>query len=196
MTAFVLVPGARQGVWWHDPLVEALTTAGHTATALTLVGSRTSPTSIAASPSTPTSISSPPQSHHAAATAGAPAALVGHSYAGVSCVAAADRSPERVAALVLLDAFLPVHGDSCCSLTNHEQREWYAPGCAVTGDGVEPLAFFDERARPHPSRRWLALEPAPQRMEPPSCTTGPAARLLHDGPTRVLELVRHVATLT
>ena len=33
-------------------------------------------------------------------------------------------------------------------MTNDEQRQWYATGCARTGYGVEPLPFFSNRARP------------------------------------------------
>jgi hypothetical protein len=33
-------------------------------------------------------------------------------------------------------------------MTNDEQRQWYATGCARTGYGVKPLPFFSNRARP------------------------------------------------
>jgi hypothetical protein len=33
-------------------------------------------------------------------------------------------------------------------MTDDEQRHWYATGCGATGLGVEPLPFFDARARP------------------------------------------------
>jgi hypothetical protein len=35
-------------------------------------------------------------------------------------------------------------------MTNDEQRAWYTDGARRSGDGVDPLPFFDERARPHP----------------------------------------------
>jgi len=35
-------------------------------------------------------------------------------------------------------------------MTNDEQRTWYIDGSGSTGLAVEPLPFFDERARPHP----------------------------------------------
>jgi pimeloyl-ACP methyl ester carboxylesterase len=76
--------------------------------------------------------------------------LLGHSYAGSVITAVADRIPDRVRALIYLDAFIPQDGDSCWTMTNDEQREWYIRGTARTGYGVDPLPFFDERARPHP----------------------------------------------
>ncbi len=163
MTAFVLVPGACHGGWWYDPLVEALTADGHTVDALTLVGLETEP-DVDRRITVDTHIDQVARAVRRAATRAGTATdvdaerggndeqvvLVGHSYAGAPCIAAADRHPDMVAALVLLDAFLPHDGDSCWSLTSDEQRHRYVTGCAATGDGVEPLPFFDERARPHP----------------------------------------------
>jgi pimeloyl-ACP methyl ester carboxylesterase len=76
--------------------------------------------------------------------------LVGHSYAGSVITAVADRVPHQVRALVYLDAFVPHDGESCWMMTNDEQRAWYVDGSARTGYGVDPLPFFDDRARPHP----------------------------------------------
>jgi len=61
---------------------------------------------------------------------------------------AASNLGRFITALVYLDAFLPENGDSCWTMTNDEQRQWYATGCARTGYGVEPLPFFSNRARP------------------------------------------------
>lgn len=76
--------------------------------------------------------------------------LVGHSYGGTVITGAADRAPDRVRALVYLDAFVPDNGDSCWSMTNDEQRRWYLDGAGRTGLTVDPLPFFDPQARPHP----------------------------------------------
>jgi pimeloyl-ACP methyl ester carboxylesterase len=146
VTWFVLVPGACHGGWWFDPLVERLRAAGHVAWALTLSGLH---------PDGPPAPDATLDTHVAqvveALEAGAEAAvLVGHSYAGAVITAAADHRPDLVAALVYLDAFVPEDGDSCWSMTNDWQREWYIDGAGDTGLGVEPLAFFDPRCRPHP----------------------------------------------
>jgi len=76
--------------------------------------------------------------------------LVGHSYAGSVISGVADRVPRQVRALVYLDAFVPEDGDSCWSMTTDEQRYWYIAGAGRSGVAVDPLLFFDERARPHP----------------------------------------------
>ena len=149
MTTFVLVPGACHGGWWYEPLVGALAAAGHTGHAVTLAGLD------------PQGPQPPPEAialeRHVddAATAmldapGDGVVLVGHSYGGTVITAVADRVPERVAALVYLDAFVPDDGDSCWAMTTDEQRRWYVEGAGRTGLGVDPLPFFDARARPHP----------------------------------------------
>ena len=225
MSVFTLVPGACHGAWWYQPLVQALISDGHIAAALTLVGLEDEP-DVDRRITLDTHIDQVTAAVYAEAEAsGTPVVLVGHSYAGVPCVAAADRLPDRVAALVLLDAFLPSDGDSCWSLTNDEQREWYATGCATTGDGVDPLPFFDERARPHPIGTLLqtvhltgAWEQVAVRHYAAAAWPGesPMARsrsramedetfvvhdwetrhnVLHDGPERVLNLLRQVAAL-
>ncbi len=61
---------------------------------------------------------------------------------------------DRVRALLHLDAFVPADGDSCFAMTDDEQRRWYVEGAGRTGLGVDPLPFFDERARPHPPTCW------------------------------------------
>ena len=76
--------------------------------------------------------------------------LVGHSYAGSVITGVADQRPTQIAALLYLDAFVPADGDSCWSMTNDEQRGWYGAASGTTGLAVEPLPFFDDRARPHP----------------------------------------------
>jgi pimeloyl-ACP methyl ester carboxylesterase len=75
--------------------------------------------------------------------------LVGHSYGGMVITGVADRIPEKVDALVYLDAFVPRDGESCWHLVNDEQHEWYL-GVDATGYGVPPLPSFDPRASAHP----------------------------------------------
>jgi len=84
-----------------------------------------------------------------------PSAAAVHSYAGSVITAVADRVPQLVRALVYLDAFVPRDGESCWEMTNAEQRAWYIDGSARTGYGVDPLPFFDDRARPHPLARLV-----------------------------------------
>ena len=79
------------------------------------------------------------------------AVLVGHSYGGMVITAVADRVPEKVDALVYLDALVPNDGESCWHLVNDEERQWYLD-VDDTGYGVPPMPFFDPRATAHPLR--------------------------------------------
>lgn len=154
MTTFLLVPGACHGGWWYEPLADLLEHDGHVALPLTLAGLEDDPRLDQLITLT---------THIDQVAASVPASgevvLVGHSYAGSVITGVADRRPERLAALVYLDAFLPEDGDSCWSMTNDEQRDWYVSGTARTGYGLDPLPFFDPRARPHPVATLLQALP-------------------------------------
>jgi pimeloyl-ACP methyl ester carboxylesterase len=155
MTMFVLVPGACHGGWWYQPVVDALGAAGHEALAMSLAGLDESGPDWSGPPiNLDTHIDQTIAAVTAAIGDGngneTDLILVGHSYGGSVISGVADRLPGRVGALVYLDAFVPDDGDSCYSMTDDEQRRWYTEGAAVTGYGVEPLPFFDPRARPHP----------------------------------------------
>ncbi len=149
MTEFVLVPGACHGGWWYEPLVAALTQRGHRGLALTLSGLEVEgghPQGV----NLETHIAEVCEATREAFARSGPVVLVGHSYGGSVISATADRLGEAVSALVYLDAFVPEDGDSCYAMTDATQREWYIGGAGATGLAVEPLAFFDPRARPHP----------------------------------------------
>lgn len=154
MTTFVLVPGACHGGWWYEPLARRLEQDGHVAVPMTLAGLEDEPRLDRLITLT---------THIDEVAAAIPLAgkvvLVGHSYAGSVITGVADRMPERIAALVYLDAFLPFDGESCWTMTNDEQRAWYVTGCARTGYGVDPLPFFADRARPHPVATFLQALP-------------------------------------
>ncbi len=134
MTRFVLVPGAYHGGWWYDRLVDALEADGHIPVAITLAGLEDKP-QLDRLITLGTHID-----QVAAAVADADQiVLVGHSYAGAVITGVADRLPQRIGALVYLDAFWPEDGDSCWNMANDEMREWYIRGCARTGYGVDPV---------------------------------------------------------
>ncbi len=145
MITFVLVPGACHGGWWYAPLARRLEHDRHAALPITLAGLEDQPRLDQL-----ITLATHIDEVAAAVPAAGPVVLVGHSYAGSVITAVADRRPERITALVYLDAFLPENGDSCWTMTNDEQRHWYATGCARTGYGVDPLPSFSNRARPHP----------------------------------------------
>jgi pimeloyl-ACP methyl ester carboxylesterase len=147
MTTYVLVPGACHGGWWYDPLVERLRERGSRAVAVTLRGlGAEDDLAVLPAISLDTHVA-----EVADVVAGAEGVvLVGHSYAGSVITGVADRLPERVRALVYLDAFVPEDGDSCWAMTDDDQRRWYLDGAGATGLGVAPLPFFEPRAKPHP----------------------------------------------
>jgi len=146
MTWFVLIPGANHGGWWFEPVVDGLTRAGHSADAITLSG---------LDPDGPAAPGANLDTHineilELLASRDEHVVLVGHSYAGSVITAVADQRPEQVSALLYLDAFVPEDGDSCWSMVKEWEREWYIDGSRRTGVAVDPLPFFDDRARPHP----------------------------------------------
>ncbi|SDX15463.1 Pimeloyl-ACP methyl ester carboxylesterase [Amycolatopsis xylanica] len=147
MATFVLVPGANHGGWCFDQLTEQLRERGHRVHALTLTGIGERAHLLHAGVNLETHIQDVLGT--LAAERIEDAVLVGHSYGGMVISGVADRAPERVDSLVYLDAFVPENGDSCWSLTNDVQREWYL-SVGETGYGVPPLPFFDPRATPHP----------------------------------------------
>lgn len=150
MTTFVLVPGAWHGGWWYDPLVERLVAAGHRAVAVTPTGLDPTSPPIEQVINLDRHVEEVTSAVRAAEGSGRDVVLVGHSYAGCLINGAADAAPERVRALVYLDAFVPEDGDSCWSMANDEERGWYVDGAGRTGIAVDPLTFLDERTRPHP----------------------------------------------
>lgn len=162
MTTFVLVPGACHGGWCFDDLAGALRIAGHRVLALTLTGIAERAHLLHAGVNLDTHIADVLAEFDAHRITDA--VLVGHSYGGMVITAVADRIPERVSALVYLDAFVPRDGESCWTLTNDDQRKWYT-GVDSTGYGVPPLPFFDDHATAHP----LASLMQPVRLgdEPP-----------------------------
>ena len=63
--------------------------------------------------------------------------LVGHSYAGLVVREAADRMPERVARITLVDAWAGRDGQSLDDLAPGFFRDWVEP---ATVDGLIPAA--------------------------------------------------------
>jgi pimeloyl-ACP methyl ester carboxylesterase len=147
MTTFVFVPGACHGAWCFDDLVEALRGHGHRAVAYTLTGVAERAHLAHAGVNLDTHIAD--MCAAVAAIPGEKVVLVGHSYGGMVITAVADRMPDRVDALVYLDALVPVDGESCWHLVDDEERKWYLD-VDCTGYGVPPLPFFDDRASSHP----------------------------------------------
>ncbi len=151
MRTVLLVPGACHGGWWFETVTAELSRRGQHGAALTLAGLGPDGLDGAGPVTLDTHVDQAVAAVTAACDAtGRPVVLAGHSYGGIVITATADRVPDRIRALVYLDAFLPEDGDSCWSMTSDEQRDWYIHGAARTGLAVDPQPFFDQRARPHP----------------------------------------------
>jgi pimeloyl-ACP methyl ester carboxylesterase len=152
MTTYVLVPGACHGAWCFDELAAALRARGHRVLAITLTGVAERAHLLHAGVNLETHIAD--VLAELAVHDVSSAVLVGHSYGGMVITGVADRLPDRVDALVFLDALVPRDGESCWELVNDEEREWYI-GVDDTGYGVPPMPFFDPRATAHPLASFL-----------------------------------------
>ena len=65
--------------------------------------------------------------------------LLGHSYGGLVISGVVERVPERVKALVFLDAFVPESGESLQDLVPESQRERQNESAAATGGYISPI---------------------------------------------------------
>jgi pimeloyl-ACP methyl ester carboxylesterase len=91
--------------------------------------------------------------------------LCGHSYGGCVISGAADAVPERIAALVYLDAFLLEEGEGLHDLLPDEQREMQLSLANEHGDGWRvppiPAEIFNVNAR---DRDWVDRQCTPQPL--------------------------------
>jgi pimeloyl-ACP methyl ester carboxylesterase len=147
MTSYVLIPGACHGAWCFDGLADELRTRGHQVLAVTLTGIAERSHLLHAGVNLETHIVDVVAELEARDVTDA--VLVGHSYGGMVITGVADRVPERVDALVYLDALVPHDGESCWHLVTDAERQWYLD-VDDTGYGVPPMSFFDRRATAHP----------------------------------------------
>ena len=81
--------------------------------------------------------------------------LCAHSYGGMVITGVADRMPERIAALVYIDALVPEDGESWWELVNDHFRAIAIEGAGEDGLSVRPPAHMDPRCRPHPMASFL-----------------------------------------
>ncbi len=92
--------------------------------------------------------------------------LCGHSYGGMVVTGAADRVPERIGALVYLDAFVPENGQSLYDTLPADARNAQIEAARIQGDGwkVPPItaAQFGVNAK---DAAWMDRQ----------CTMQPAA---------------------
>src|SRR5579872_3680975 len=154
MSTFVLVPGGWHGGWWFEPLAERLRAGEHMVYALTLTG-------LQAGGGVPTLPGTNLETHIRDLVqllereSISDAIVCGHSYGGLVIAGAADQAPERICAVVYVDAYVPSDGDSCWSLTTDRFRRLFVEGSRRDGYVVEPPTSLDPRANPHPLACFL-----------------------------------------
>jgi pimeloyl-ACP methyl ester carboxylesterase len=147
MAIFVLIPGGWHGGWMYAALAARLRLAGHDAYPLSLSGLDDTP-SRAANINLDT---------HIADVLGlltvedlSEVILCAHSYGGMVATGVADRAPERLAALIYLDAFAPDDGQSWWDLAGDDYRALAIAHARHDGHSVLPRDGLDPRCRPHP----------------------------------------------
>jgi len=91
--------------------------------------------------------------------------LCGHSYAGCVVSAVADRMPDRISALVYLDAFVPDGGQSLHDTLPPEVRDAQVAGARQSAGGwiVPPISgeMFSVNLK---DRAWMDLQCTPQSL--------------------------------
>jgi pimeloyl-ACP methyl ester carboxylesterase len=136
MSHLVLVHGAWHGGWCWDRVRPELLAAGHRVSTPTLAGLGGRRAELSPQVSLGQHVDDVVD---AIAAAGARShddvVLVGHSYAGVVVREAADRLPEGVARIVLLDAWVGGDGDSMLSIAPDWFAEAVVQAAHDSGDG-------------------------------------------------------------
>ena len=148
MATFVLVHGGWRGGWTFASMARMLRALGHEAYTPTLTGLGERVHLASARPNLDT---------HIADIANVliyedlkDVILCGHSYAGMVITGVADQLPERIAALVYVDAFVPNDGDAWWDLAGDYFRKVALDNSAADGFSVTPPAGKDARRTPHP----------------------------------------------
>lgn len=145
---YVFIPGAWHGGWAYDPITEILELLGKKCISFTLPG-------LEAQSNVQKEIINL-DTHIRYVTDLlikeniTNIILCGHSYGGLVITGVADKIPERIYALVYIDAYIPQNGDSCWSLTSDAYRHRFVTGAARDGVTVADRPGADARRRPHP----------------------------------------------
>jgi pimeloyl-ACP methyl ester carboxylesterase len=171
MSTFVIIAGGWRGGWSVTPLARKLRALGQEVFTPTLTGlGERVHLAASARPNLDTHITDVAnlltfEDLH-------DVVLCGHSYAGLVVSGVADRMPERIAALVYVDAFVPNDGEAWWDLAGDYFRKLAIDGSAADGFSVAPpTSPGDARRVPHPlasfrqaiklTGRWQAV---PEKM--------------------------------
>jgi pimeloyl-ACP methyl ester carboxylesterase len=153
MATFVLIPGGWRGGWTFADFVARLRRAGHEAHAVTLSGLGDLPDRAAKAVNLDTHIDDVLELLSVEDLS--EVILCAHSYGGMVATGVADRAPERIAALVYLDAFVAEDGQSWWDLAGDHFRSIAIQRSRHDGLSVLPPEGRDPRCRPHPISSFL-----------------------------------------
>jgi pimeloyl-ACP methyl ester carboxylesterase len=163
MATFVLVHGAWRGGWIWKRVRPLLTRDGHDVFTPTLTGVGDRSHLLAPSVDLETHIAD--VSNLIRWEELSDIVLCGHSYAGCVVTGVADRMPERIRALVYLDAFVPENGQSLHDMLPPEQREAQVEAARKHGDGWKsppiPAELFNVGLE---DRAWVDAQGTPQSL--------------------------------
>jgi len=148
MSTFVLIHGGWRGGWTFAPVARTLRGLGHEVFTPTLTGLGERAHLAHARPNLDTHIMD--VANVLTYENLTDVILCGHSYGGMVLSGVADRLPERIAALVYVDAFVPDHGDAWWDLAGDYFRKLAIDGSGEDGFGVTPPPGTDPRRVPHP----------------------------------------------
>jgi pimeloyl-ACP methyl ester carboxylesterase len=153
MSTFVLIPGGWHGGWYFQPLAEALRARGHRAYPVTLTGLGERRHLLDSTVNLDVHIDDVVQLLETERLSDV--VLLGHSYGGMVLSGVIDRAPERIAAAIYSDAYVPDDGQSCFELTSDVFRQMFLEGAAQDGFSVPPPPGLDPRRTPHPLATFL-----------------------------------------
>ena len=147
MATYILVPGGWHGGWYFQSFAEALRGRGHRVYAITLTGVGERRHLLRTDVNLDTHVEDVVQLLEMENLS--EVILLGHSYAGMVLTGVLDLVPNRIAAAIYVDAFVPDNGQSCFDLANDWLRKLYLS----TQDGfsvLPPPSLVDPRVTTHP----------------------------------------------
>lgn len=173
MATFVLVHGAWHGSWCWKRVRSALQQLGHSVFTPTLTG--IGERSHLSAPGVDLHTHTMDVSNLIRWEELEDFVLCGHSYGGMVVTGVADQMPERIRALVYLDAFVPDDGESLAKFAPIADDQlidgWKCPPISAATFGVNPA-----------DRSWVDRQCTPQSVTcftQPAQLTGALAQLKH-----------------
>src|ERR1700730_15176550 len=174
----LFVHGAFHGAWCWEEAIRELAARGRRAIAIDLPGHGADPTPRG-------EVGLEDYAARIGATLGRirlPVTLVAHSMGGIPATIAADRAAERVAALIYLSAFVPLHGETLNEISERNPDNRFERALSPAADGashaMDPAEaqyfFFHDCAADVAARAAARLSPHPLRplIEPAAVSTG------------------------